>query len=390
MSNYRILTLVNILAFVAIGISSPLLTLYLQGLGADFALISVILTSVVVVMLIGNYFWGWLADRLGRRKPLYIAGLVGVAIAYIWLSRADSETLAWSARLLDGISMAAVSTLGLTLMGDTLNASTRKGRRMGLTRGLASGAFAVGAFSGGRLADAFSLPVAFLVCAAFFVAAALMALMLHEVKIVRTPVVTTSQLRPSVSGLPFLFLGGVILWTAGHVASTTMWPNYMASVGYSKTTISTLWSLAAFVEMPSMYVAGAISDVLGRALLLAAGGFAIALVQIGYIFLIGSLPALMGVQVVRGIGFGSYTTNAMTFTTEYGAQEHRGSNSGLFNAVGSAGQLAGTMMGGTLAQAFGFSTLYIVCAVLTMAAGFCFLALRHTTNKLVPTEAVTT
>ncbi|MCB0041739.1 MAG: MFS transporter, partial [Caldilinea sp.] len=70
MNNYRVLTLVNILAMVAIGISSPLLTLYLQGLGADFALISVILTSTIIVMLVGSYGWGWLADRLGRRKPL--------------------------------------------------------------------------------------------------------------------------------------------------------------------------------------------------------------------------------------------------------------------------------------------------------------------------------
>jgi predicted MFS family arabinose efflux permease len=55
--------------------------------------------------------------------------------------------------------------------------------------------------------------------------------------------------------------------------------------------------------------------------------------------------------------------------------------------VGSAGQLAGTMMGGTLVQAFGFTTLYIVCAIFTMASGICFLALRHSTSKLVETHA---
>ena len=80
MNNYRVLTLVNILAMVAIGINSPLLTLYLQGLGADFALISGILTSTIVVMLGASYALGWLADRMGRRKPLYLAGLAGAAI----------------------------------------------------------------------------------------------------------------------------------------------------------------------------------------------------------------------------------------------------------------------------------------------------------------------
>ena len=91
-----------------------------------------------------------------------------------------------------------------------------------------------------------------------------------------------------------LFLVGVALWTAAHLASTTMWPNYMASFGYSKTTISSLWSLAALVEMPAMYITGALSDTMGRAIMLAAGGFSIALVQIGYMLFVQSLPGVDG------------------------------------------------------------------------------------------------
>ena len=60
-----------------------------------------------------------------------------------------------------------------------------------------------------------------------------------------------------------------------------------------------------------------------------------------------------------------------------GTQETRGSNSGLFYATSSAGQLAGTLLGGTMAQAFGFTALYLTCAVLATCAGICFLALRR-------------
>jgi len=375
MNNYRVLTFVNILAMVAIGISSPLLTLYLQGLGADFALISVILTSTIVVMLAGSYGLGWLADRLGRRKPLYIAGLAGVAIAYWWLSAANDVSHAWPARLLDGLSMAAVSTLGLALMGDTLDASAQRGRRMGLTRGLGSGAFAVGALAGGRLADAFGLSFIFLVCGTFFLAAMVAAFFVHEVRIVPSPVAPGGQPGKAGAGLPVLFLAGVALWTMAHVASTSMWPNYMATFGYSKTAISSLWGLAAFIELPAMYITGALSDVMGRAIMLAAGGFGIALVQIGYMFLAQSLPLLLGVQVLRGFGFGSYTASSMTFAAEFGGQQHRGSRSGIFNAAGSAGQLAGSMLGGTLVQAAGFPTLFAVCSIIAVASALCFLVL---------------
>ena len=380
MNNYRILTLVNFLAFIAIGINSPLLTLYLQGLGADFALISVILTSTILVMLVSNPAWGWLADRLGRRKPLYIAALAGAALGYFWLSTATGVATAWPARLLDALSMAGVSTLGLTLMGDTLDTAQRRGRSMGFARGLASLAFAAGAFAGGRLADAYGISSIFLVCGSFLAAAALVALLLHEVKPAPAQIATAAAPvgpRPRTAGLPVLFLAGVILWTAAHVASSSMWPNYMEANGYSKTAISSLWSLAALVEMPAMWLGGALSDITGRAVVLAAGGMFIATVQIGYMLLVASLPALLGVQVVRGLGFGSYTSAAMTFAAEAGGKAQRGGNSGLFNTAGSAGQLAGSLLGGMLVQAAGFNTLYLVCAGLAVGSALCFLLLRR-------------
>ena len=146
MKNYRILLVVNCLFFAAVGIMMPLQSLYLQELGADLALISLILTSSVVVALGGNFAWGWLADRTGRRKPFYIAGLAGAAAGYLWLSQAPSVAMAWPAVLLNGLGFAAVFTLGLTLAGDTLDTSSRKGRGIGLYRGLGSLAWAAGAF----------------------------------------------------------------------------------------------------------------------------------------------------------------------------------------------------------------------------------------------------
>jgi MFS family permease len=258
---------------------------------------------------------------------------------------------------------------------------------MGLLRGSASLVWALGAFAGGRIADAFSLQAAFLICGGMFAASALIALLLRETRpevnpegtAARQPVAspTPGPARPPVR-LPVLFLAGVVLWGAADMASSTMWPNYLGSLGYSKTTISSLFSLAAFVEMPAMVLFGTLSDLVGRTLMLAAGGFVFALVQAAYILFVHNLPLLLGIQVVRGFGFGSYTSAAMAYTAEQGGHADRGSNSGMFNAMSAAGQLTGTMLGGTIAQAFGFTTLYALCAVFAACAGACFLALRHT------------
>ena len=400
MNNYRVLLVTNSISFGTAGIYLPLITLYLQGLGADLALISIILTTSAIVGLGGSYLWGRLADRLGRRKPFYVGGLAAAALGYLWLSQANSVGMAWSARLWDGLSGAAVMTIGLTMLGDALAASPNKGRSMGIVRGSASLVWALGAFAGGRIADAFSLPTAFLICSGMFAVSALIALLLLQETPAAKPLVPAPALEqaktPAVPvvkpkiGLPVLFLAGVVLWGATDMASSTMWPNYLGSLGYSKTTIGSLFSLAAFVEMPAMVVFGSLSDLLGRAIMLAAGGFMFAFVQASYIFVVQNLPALLGIQVVRGLGFGSYTASAMTFATEQGGHENRGSNSGLFNAMSSAGMLTGTMLGGTVAQAFGFTTLYALCAVMAAGAGVCFLALRRTERRTVQVQELNT
>lgn len=379
MNNYRILTVISALFYVAVGISAPLISLYLESLGASYAQISLILTSVVVTMLLMSTVWGWLSDRLGRRKPLLIGGLIGLAVAYLLLSQAGSGAAAWAARILEGASGAAFATLSLAIMGDALQGSAQRGRRMGIYRGLGSLAFAIGAVIGGRLADAYSISFSLMLCAAFYLIAGLVALALDDRPVLAAPVTAPAEAQPAKERreLPLIFLAGVFLWMAAHMASTSMWPNYMAANGYSNTTISSLWGLAALIEMPAMFLAGMASDVVGRAVVLAAGGFLIALVQIGYLTLVQYLPALLGVQVIRGFGFGSYTTTAMTFTAEAGAQQTRGGRSGIFNTIGSTGQLTGTFMGGMVVQGFGFSALYIITTVLALGSAFCFLILRR-------------
>jgi MFS family permease len=378
MGNFRLLTLVNALFYVAIGLSAPLMTLFLEALGANYAQISLILTSATGTMLLMSYVWGWWSDRLSRRRILLVGGLLGLAGAYMLLSQAGSSGWAWGARVVEGAAMAAYATVSLAVIGDTLEASAQRGRSMGLYRGLGSLAFSGGALAGGLLADAYSTSFVLMVSAGFFLAAGVGALFLEDRR--PPPVeqdVRQEPPRSSWRSLPAAFLVGVLLWTTAHAASTSMWPNYMATFGYSKAAISGLWSLAAFVEMPAMYLAGALSDVFGRALLLAAGGFAIALVQVGYLLLAGFLPALLGVQVLRGLGFGSFVTTSMTFTAEHGGQSTRGGRSGIFNTTSSAGQLAGMLMGGLLVQNFGFANLYMICAVLAAGSGVCFLALRR-------------
>jgi hypothetical protein len=70
--------------------------------------------------------------------------------------------------------------------------------------------------------------------------------------------------RPARNTLPWPFLAGVFLWMGAHMGATSMWPNFMATLGYSKSAISGLWGLAAFTEAPAMLAVGRLSDASAR------------------------------------------------------------------------------------------------------------------------------
>lgn len=391
-----LLTVIIALVYAAVGISSPLLTLYLQSLGADYSRIAVILATTAAVSLVSSTIWGRVSDVLGRRKPLVAGGLFGGAIAYFLLSRVISFEGAWGVRLFEAAMLAAYSTTSLAFMGDLLASRGGRGRRMGLYRGIGSLAFAGGALIGGRLADASSLRTPFMVAAALYALAALIALALRETRSAAhaddasagrrplsfrlprlLPWQTTPAARAVWLGLPWPFLIGVFLWQMTWNGQASMWPNYMASLGYAKTAISSLWGLAGLIEAPSMLLSGQLSDVVGRAALLAAGGFGAGLVMLGYLLLSGALVTLVIVQVVRGVTFGSYTANAMTFAVESGDERTRGASSGLLNTVSGAGQLVGLYLGGTLVQIHGFQFMWMSFAVTAALSAICFLVLRR-------------
>ena len=398
MRDFRLLTLVSAFVFVAMGFTSPVMTIYLESLGASFAQISLILTSFTLAALLANYTSGRLSDRLTRRKPLLIGGLLLLGFAYFWLSRVPTATLAWPVRIVEGIGSGTYATLSLAMMGDLLEHSGRRGRSMGIFRGIGSASFAVGAVAGGWFATRFSAPVVFLIAAGCYAAAAGVMILIHERRSMGAPAAAAEPPPLSAGaapptplaaplgapqgyplrtlGLPALFLGGVFIWTAAVGAAASMWPNAMAHMGYDQQTISSLWGLAALIELPGMTIAGALSDTIGRAPLLAAGAFGVSLVFLGYIFVAQWLPALVGVQVLRGLSYGSYMASAMTYAAEHGNRQNRGSVSGIYSAATGGGQLAGTLTGGLVVQAFGFPPLFALCALAAVIGGVCFLTLN--------------
>lgn len=79
----------------------PLLPFYATRLGADPALVGMLIAAHPFAQLAVSPFWGRLSDRYGRR-PLILAGLMLSAAAYVLFGLAEAIWLLFASRLVQG------------------------------------------------------------------------------------------------------------------------------------------------------------------------------------------------------------------------------------------------------------------------------------------------
>ncbi|MCS7219852.1 MAG: MFS transporter [Anaerolineae bacterium] len=373
MESILLLTVVLFLVFAASGATSPMLSLYLESLGADYARISIILTTYAIASLVASYAWGRVSDRIGRRKPLVVGGLWGMGLAFGLLAIAPSYRFAWGVRILEAVAMAAYGTASLAFMGDLLASNTARGRHMGSYRGLGSLSFALGAFGGGPIIQFLGMRQVYGLGALLLLAASLVAGMIREVPLSHEESTTPS---PEASmQISRWFLAGVLLWTGAFWAAYSMWPNFLSSLGYPKSAANWLWGLAALSEVPFMNITGTLSDTLGRAPVLAIGGFGLGLVMLGYVTLHRWLVGLIGVQLFRGFAYSAFMVTSMIYAAESSTARRRAGSVGAYNVAMALGQILGLAIGGQIAQRAGFTTLFLVSTGMFLVSGWVFWAL---------------
>src|SRR3990170_3401555 len=97
---------VNLVAF---GIIIPLLPFYAETFGASPLAIGLLFAVFSVAQLIASPALGSLSDRYGRR-PVLIFSLVGTVVSFVMMAMAQSLTMLFVARIVDGLSGGNIST----------------------------------------------------------------------------------------------------------------------------------------------------------------------------------------------------------------------------------------------------------------------------------------
>jgi MFS family permease len=306
--------------------------------------------------------WGVLSDSFGRRKPFIIGGAAVSAVLYgllAWLPGTVSVPFVGILllRVLQGGATIAAFSLAMTMLMDL---DGGHGKNMGAA-GIAIGSgTALGAPLGGQLYEIQTVLPLYAASALSFVVAVL-ALFVTD----RAPSDDRSGLAATVSGLrrrptlgvPYAF-GFIDRLTAGFFALVgTLYFRETFELGPGETGLMLALFFAPFALL--QYPFGVLSDRIGRTAPIVAGSVLYGLTVIG----VGQAPSVTVAgagMVLTGVIGALMAPATMALVSDLASETERGTAMAGFNIFGSVGFLAGILVGGTVAGAFGYPVAFLV------------------------------
>jgi PPP family 3-phenylpropionic acid transporter len=142
----------------------------------------------------------------------------------------------------------------------------------------------------------------------------------------------------------------------------------LIEIGADAGLIGAGWAVNAVVEVPLMLAFPALVRRIGAERLLVIGAGAFALRALGFA-VTDSLPSLIGVSAIGGVGFALFYVGSVTYVSRVAPPEVRATAQGLFSGTSFAtGTIVGSTLGGAVASGFGLPTLFAVCTALSALA----------------------
>jgi SET family sugar efflux transporter-like MFS transporter len=362
------LVVVDVLAGLADAMSGPYIVLFL----VDQARLSPLLLSVILTAraLAGIAFatglGGWV-DRKTSVAPLLLA-LAGSAIGYASLGFTTNFALLLVIAAFPVAIGASAFSQSVALVRRRFEHASfhTASRALGVLRASWSLAWAIGPALGAVAVAAFGFR------GVFFMSAGSALVALATLALVRAEPVSSDAghgIRPKPENggpaIALAFTGLALFHTAMFLGSIPLAIVMTTSLGGANSDVGWAYSLCAALEIVVM---GAI---IWRPLKRAERpaivvGFAVFVAYFIALALARSIAAVLWAQILRAIGIGLVTYLGISFLHSF--MPHRaGAAAALFSNAGQLGSVFAALSVGLLAQAFGYESVFVACAILTAA-----------------------
>ncbi|MGE3176192.1 MAG: MFS transporter [Vicinamibacterales bacterium] len=363
---------VNLVGF---GIIVPLLPFYAERFGASGLTIGLLFGIFSICQLIASPLLGDASDRYGRR-PVLIFSLAGTVVSFVMLALAQSITMLFVARIVDGLSGGNIST-ARAYVADITEPKDRA-RAYGIIGAAFGLGFILGPALSGVLAPvSYTAPIwaaAAITALAMFMAIFWLPETVHRVQAsTGAPLRAIGQLwqRPAVRQVLVI---DFVYWLSFAVFQTTF--ALFVARRFGLDAGQTGYFFAAFGVLGAVVQGALIRPIVQRlgdkaTFILGLVCSATGLVAAAFTWSLW-LFALALVPLALGIGFGHPTMSSLV--SRAAREDEQGRIQGAASAIESLGRAIGPVWGNASLQRFGESMPYI------SAAGFLLMTLLLSVN----------
>lgn len=353
--------------FGPIQILLPEQAAHLAGDGGKEALLALVTAWGAAASMVANPLWGMVSDRLGKRRPIFVAGTAIGVVGLVVLSAADTTTLMVTGWILVQVGLNGPMAALAAMIGDRVPESQR-----GTVGALFGVAQIIGVILGTAVAVvAGSTALGYLAVAVAVPALGASLLIINREQPLRAP----EKQKWHWPGGQFAW-AWVIRFLLNLVnALVLVYLLYYLSdeVGVDDAATWVLIVTVVNVLFAGVFgfAGGVLSDRWEKRRVFVAAGAVVLAVGTVLMALVPVVPVVLAASVLVGIGWGAYIAVDMAVLTQVLPDpETRATMLGVANVAGTLPQMLAPVLAAPIVTALGgYRTLYLV------TAGFALLAL---------------
>ncbi|MBB3109478.1 MFS family permease [Paenibacillus phyllosphaerae] len=355
--DHLIFIIVTLLYWSTLYIYVPILTPFMSDSGYSETMIGIVLGSYGLTQLLIRFPLGILSDKLHRRKPFLMLGLLSGALSCLLFMIPGSWIWPLAGRIVSGVCASA--WVAFTVLYAAYFANSDSSRAMSNISFMTAGGQLAGMTLSSWLAGALSWNAAFATGIAFGVAGLLLALLVKEPSggIVRAPI--SFSLLADVVKTRSLLQVSILSILAHSVLFITMFgftPLHATALG--ATSGQLIWIVIAF-----MVPHAAVSLLTGRYLAPRFGswnviitGFALSAIFTIAIPFSETLGMLALTQALNGLAQGLHFPLLLALAIAPFEPARRATAMGFYQAAYSAGMFAGPFLAGFMNDSYGLAS----------------------------------
>jgi PPP family 3-phenylpropionic acid transporter len=355
------------LYFGAMGVFLPYFNLYCLHIGFSGFQIGSLSAVRAIVLILFSILWGFLADRKGLRRPIFIlCSFASTALWVLFLFTTDFRfmlviTIAYGAFYAPIISF--LEAFAMDVLGKTKS-------RYGQTRAWGSVAFIAVVLILGKLIDRYSVGIVIALVLAISTAQAMAATTMPRIRSQR-------QAQPHdavrlLSGHTLVFLLCAFLMLVSHAAYYGFFSIHLAQLGHGGSFIGLCWALASTAEVvvminsPRLFARFSFKRVL-------AVSFAAAALRWGILYVAQSAMVILASQLLHAVTYGAFHMAGILYMDQLAPASDKTLGQALNNAVTyGLGLTVGFFVSGALYESGNTAPLFLLSAGAAFAGGLLF------------------